>query len=328
MIRHKGRSILRAAGDWIYWRGRGLLSKLQYLLPDRLHTELRFYNVFGYRPNLKSPKTLNEKIQWLKLYDRRPINRICADKVAVRKHVAETLGEQYLLRQYAVLSKAEELTPETLPPAPFVIKGNLDSGSTVIVRDKETADWPAIQDALRRSLRRNHYWKEREWQYGGSERRILVEEALIDDDGSSPPDYKFHCFNGVVKLIQIDQDRQTGHKRILYDRDWNCIEGEWKHPRGRPVERPPLLDEAMRLAERLASSFDYVRIDFYIFNGRLYFGEITFHPQAGLGEFRPASLDLAFGEQLVLTHLRKNPASAQRLTPPARGDGRISATGC
>lgn len=319
MSAYKARSIFISARDWIYWRCRGVFSQLRRLISDRDFIRWRFHKVFGRLPDLVSPKTLNEKIQWLKLNDRRPINRICADKISVRAHVAERVGEQYLIRQYAVLTKAEELRPETLPAAPFVIKGNLDSGSTVIVRDKQTADWPAIRDLMRRSLRRNHYWKEREWQYGAPKRRILVEEALLDDEGMPPPDYKFHCFNGVVKIIQVDQDRLTSHKRILYDRDWTCIEGEWKHPRGRPVERPPQLDEAMRLAERLASDFDYVRIDFYIFRNRIYFGEITLHPQAGLGEFKPASLDFAFGEQLVLTGLRRRRGDRDR-NPTASTD--------
>jgi len=305
------RSIFASGRDWLYWRARNLFLKLRHLQPDALYVKRRFKERFGYEPDLRSPKTLNEKIQWLKLYDRRPIHRVCADKLAVRGHVADRIGERYVVELLTVLSSADDLTPEKLPAAPFVIKGNLDSGSTVIVFDKAAVDWPAVRAQFRRSLRQNYYWREREWQYGGSKRRILIEKALVDEQGNPAVDFKLHCLNGKAAFVQVDQDRFAGHKRVLYDLDWNVIEGEWSHPMGRRIDRPAQLPELINLAERLACDFDYARIDFYLFEDRIYFGEITFHPQAGLGPFRPASLDLAFGERIVLTGLKPSTASAR-----------------
>ncbi len=310
--RNKNKSIFESGRDWIYWRTRNVLIKFRHLQPDGMYAKRRFKKMLGYELDLRSPKTLNEKIQWLKLYDRRPIHRICADKLAVRDHVAERIGEDYLIPLLRIFAKSDELVPERMPDPPFVLKGNLDQGSVVIVRDIGAADWPFIRARMKRVLRKNDYWKEREWQYGGSGRRIIVEKALLLPDGRPPPDFKLHCFNGKALIIQIDQDRYEGHKRVLYDRAWNIIEAEWSHPMGRPIDKPAQVSRLIDLAEQLAREFDYVRVDFYLFEDRIYFGEMTFHPQAGFAPFRPASFDLAFGEQLVLTPLKTAPKATAR----------------
>ncbi len=218
----------------------------------------------------------------------------------MRDYIKEKLGEAYLVPLLFHTQDPADIKPENLPDTPHIIKTNHNSGGgAFIVRDKSHVDFEAVRKSLRTQLKRNYYHRWKEWQYKNIEPRIVVEKLLLE--GSDVPnDYKFHCFNGKVAFIQVDLDRFTGHKRNLYDPDWTFIDCAWKYENGPDIPAPPKFDEMKALAETVAQDFRLVRVDFYNIEGDIYFGELTFHPEAGVGPFSPPEWDRRFGEQLTL----------------------------
>jgi len=259
-----------------------------------------FKEKMGYPLNLENPKTLNEKIQWLKLYDRTNLHTFCADKYKVRQYISTKIGIQYLIPLYFVSDSVEDITYENLPNKPFVIKTNHDSGSVVLVKDKHTIDIPSIQNYLSTSMKKNYYYVWREWQYKNIKPKILIEALLLDEEGKIPKDFKLHCFNGICRFIAVSSKLDQELRINLYDTHWNPIECEWAGKRGLPVQQPSNLNEMVRVAEILANPFKYVRVDLYSYNKKIYIGELTFHPTAGFGKFQPESCDLHFGKMLDL----------------------------
>jgi len=269
-----------------------------------------FRRHLGYFPNLRNPKTLNEKIQWLMLHCRPPLHTQCADKHAVRHYVTEKIGAEYLVPLLYTTENPADITQERLPDAPFIVKTTHGSGGNTIVRDKSTIDWKTLRKQLGKSLRRNFYYLWREWQYKHIKPRIVVEQLLLDEDGNIPADYRVHCFNGQPKIIQVDLDRFIDPKRDFYDTQWQrqpftwCY---WKHgkpnwPNGRDIPAPPQLKQMLNIAEVLSSPFLYARVDLYEVSGRLFVGEITFTPSVGIAIFTPFEWDRKLGDMLTLPH--------------------------
>ena len=275
---------------------------IDYLYPneDFLFATSNYKLQFEEDLNLEMPRTFNEKIQWLKLNDRTQLHVKCADKIAVRDYVKEKIGEHYLIPLIFSTKKATKITPKILPDYPVIIKANHDSGSYIIVREKNKLNWKEIRLMFKKALEFNYYFNLREWQYKNISPQILIEKLLIKKDGSIPEDYKFHCFNGKVKYIQVDLDRETKHTRNMYNINWTLLDLEFHYPKGTYSPPPVCLEKMISLAEKLAISFYYVRIDFYQINNDIFFGEITFHPEGGFGKFNPKKWDLIFGEQLKL----------------------------
>lgn len=272
---------------------------LKYM-PDELHIKLKFKKHLGYKLDLKNPKTLNEKINWLKLYDRTELHTKAADKYAVREYIEKKIGSQYLVPLLFHTKKPKEIIPNNLPDIPFIIKANHNSSGGIIVKDKTKVNWKKIRIQLKKLLRENYFYSSREWQYKNIEPRIVVEKLLTDKSNNIPDDYKFHCFNGKVEFIQLDLERHIDHKRNLYDSEWKFIPCEWKYKNGKQLEKPESFEKMRELAEIIAKDFIYVRVDFYSLNDVIYFGELTFHSESGLGQFNPDSYDALFGSKLSL----------------------------
>ena len=274
---------------------------------DRSVVARKFAETFGYPLDWKNPRTLNEKLNWMKLYVRDPLQKIAADKFAVRAHVAAKVGEQFLIPLIRKCDRAEEIRFAELPAA-FVLKTNHGSGQNWIVRDKAREDERKVVRQFREWLATNHYAASREWPYKGMPPAIVVEELLLDENGRVPSDFKFHCFGGKVAAIQVDLDRETAHRRNFYDLEWNLqpfIWTEWEvdkpsWPNGRAVERPAALAEMVRVAETLAADFPYARIDLFYCGGKVYFGEITFYHGGAFERFDPPEFDRFFGDKLAL----------------------------
>ncbi|MFY0626324.1 MAG: hypothetical protein JXR07_08525 [Reichenbachiella sp.] len=278
-----------------------LRDTLRYRLPsDELFIKRRFKKVFNRSLNLDDPQTLSEKLQWLKLYDRTEFHTLCADKYAVRKYVEETIGSKYLIPLVYHSKNPDHIVDENMPDFPFVIKVNHDSSGVIIVKDKSLLDYKSTRETLKKWLKSNYYLRKKEWQYKNIPPRIIVEKLLLEKNGAIPNDYKFHVFNNKVKIIQVDQDRHINHKRVLYDESWNEYDFEWGFPKGSEEKKPTLLEEAISLAEKLSGVFCYARVDFYIVNNKLYFGEITFHPGSGFELFSPENHDYLWGSELVI----------------------------
>lgn len=298
-----GKYVIQACIDvnMYYWR---------YLCSDKKVIKHRFKKSFGYPIDLNNPQTLNEKINWLKLNNRTPLHTLCADKYRVREFISETIGDEYLIPLLMMSENPEDIRPENLPPPPFVIKTNHDSGGVVIVKDKKEIDWPLLRKDLKKRIGTNYYLKSKEWQYKNIVPCIIVEKFISDETGSTPFDYKLHSLNGVVKMIQVDMGRGTDyHYRNWYDPQWNRAPYRWSskkgfdkftHPSDTDAEKPANLEKMIELTEIISKKFIYSRIDWYSINGRLYFGEITFHHDSGLRPIEPKEWDLKLGKLLKL----------------------------
>ena len=272
-------------------------------IPDDVYLKKDFKQNFGFELNLDDPKTLNEKIYWLKINDRTNLHTTCADKYAVRDYVRKQIGEKYLIPLLYHTTDPKNINEENLPDKPFIIKTNHDSGNVTIVMDKKDINWKRVQKKQALSLKNNYYYAGREWQYNNIKPRILVEKLLLDEDNKIPNDYKLHCFNGKLVFTQVDLGRFEDHRRNLYDENWNLINCEWgRFPNGVATEKPKNMNKMQELAEKLATPFDYVRVDFYSIDDNIYFGELTFHPGSGAEHFSPNEWDRKFGNMLSLTY--------------------------
>jgi hypothetical protein len=254
----------------------------------------RFKQTQGYYPNILFPKTFNEKLQRRKLFDRRPLLTLMADKYAVRNYVRERLPVDFP-RLYCVTDNPSDISLKSLPNK-FVIKPTHASGWVRIVKDKSLISEGELRDECTKWLARSYYDVSKEWVYKNIPRRLLVEELLEDGTGDVPRDYKFFVFAGKVQLIQVDIDRFRGHRRNLYDRHWNRLDVRFVYDTyGGALPRPNSLAEMIEYAEMLGDGLEFVRVDFYNLGSRVLFGELTITPENGFGKFIPESFDLYLG---------------------------------
>lgn len=281
-------------------------NKLQNrVLPDKLYLSLLYRTKLGKKLDWQNPKTFNEKLQWLKVYDRRPEYTIYVDKFAVRDYVAKVIGEEYLIPLIGVWDSIEEIDFAKLPDC-FVLKCNHDSGRVCICKDKSTFDITFAKNKLKRSLEKDYYIKGREWPYKNVQRKIIAERYMIDDSTSDGglKDYKFMCFNGRVEcsLVCTDRFNDSGLRITWFDRNWNVLPFERpKHPSIKEgLPKPKCYDEMICLAEKLSKNIPFVRVDFYEIKGKVYFGELTFYPGSGFEEFTPRSADEWLGSFIEL----------------------------
>lgn len=272
------------------------------LIPDRMFLKYQFHYVFGYHLDLNNPRTYNEKLQWLKLYDHNPLYTTLVDKFAVKKWVAEKIGKEYVIPTIAVYETADQIDIAKLPDR-FVLKCTHDSGSFAICRDKESFDVESAKRMLDLGLKNDFYKKHREWPYKNVPRRIIAEQFLEDNRSSELRDYKFFCMDGKCKSVLIVTNK-TGSGKTYYDYfdfDFNHLDFTRGHPNSPfKVSKPELFEEMKALSEELSEGITNVRCDFYEANGRIYFGEMTFFPASGIIPFRPDKFDLEWGGWIKL----------------------------
>lgn len=275
----------------------GLLN----FIPDKTYLKAVFKAETGYALNLHHPKTYNEKLQWIKLYDRKPEYVIYADKYRVRKYIAKTIGAQYLIPLIGMYKRAEEIPWEDLPNR-FVLKCNHASGTNIICKDKAALDIASAEKKLNAWLRKNAFCGAREWCYKDIDPCIICEEFIETQDGNTPDDYKFMCFNGVPRLIQVHHDRYGDHTLDYYTPEWKRADLQRidANTSAKVVEKPEKLDEMLSIAERLSKDMYYARIDLYYVNGNIYFGEITMYPTGGFSTFTRYEDDLLLGSYIKL----------------------------
>lgn len=271
---------------------------------DKRAVEKRYLAVFGRTPDLAQPRTLTEKLNWRKLYDRNPLLQIAADRVAVRDYVAARVGPEHLIPALGVFKRPEEIPWRELSP-PYVVKTTHGSGMNIFVTDPAQVDVVEACRKLRGWLDINYYYGHKEWCYKNVPRRIIIERLLGSRD-EPPEDFKFFCFNGVPRVIQVDQGRFNNHTRTLYDPSWRVLPFECDYPPGPVVPAPSGLAKLLRVASELSRDFDFVRVDLYYVEGRVYFGELTNHPAAGLARYRPPEWDQWLGAFWVLPEVRRH----------------------
>lgn len=275
------------------------------LIPDEPYLKLMYRLKMGKPLDLKNPKTFNEKLQWLKLHDRNPEYIKMVDKYSAKEYVKGIIGEEHIIPTLGVYDSFDGIDFSNLP-SKFVLKCTHDSGGIVICKDKELLNLADAREILKKCLRQNYYNYSREWPYKNVSRRIIAESFISESDGSIPKDYKVFCFNGKPQLIQVDLNRFDNHRKKLFSPEWQEFNFDFNYPTDRSIvlEKPAMLDEMLRLAEKLSDGFPFLRTDFYIIDNKIYFGELTFFPASGFGRFSPMEWDYRFGDLLHLDELR------------------------
>lgn len=275
----------------------GLLN----FLPDKVYLKAVFKAETGYVLNLNHPQTYNEKLQWIKLYDRKPEYVIYADKYRVRDYIAETIGEKYLVPLIGMYKRAEDIPWKELPNR-FVIKCNHASGQNIICKNKADLDIKSVEKQINIWLKRNAFWGGREWCYKDIKPCIICEEFIETRDGNTPDDYKFMCFNGVPRLIQVHHDRYGEHTLDYYTPDWQRAKMKRAdaNTSSSLIPMPLNLGEMLEIATILSNDMYYARIDLYNVEGKIYFGEITMYPTSGFSAFEDYKDDLLLGSYLRL----------------------------
>ena len=273
-------------------------------MPDEEYLKKLFYASMGKTLNLDNPQTFNEKLQWLKLYNRRPEYTTMVDKYEVRKYIAQKLGTEYLIPLLGVWDTPEEIDFNKLPDK-FVLKCNHNSGlGMYICKDKSKMDVRKVKKELWKGLKQDYYLTGREWPYKNVKRKIIAEKYMEDDAVHELRDYKFFCFGGQVKCFKIDYDRFVDHHANYFDKEGKLLEfGEAICPPvyDRKIDLPKSLSKMVEFAEKLTKEMPFLRVDFYDVNGKVYFGELTFFPASGLGRFIPEEWDLKMGEWIPLS---------------------------
>lgn len=259
-------------------------------------------NRFPKRLKIKHPITFNEKIIWNKLNNRFKGGELLADKYEVRKFVANTIGEEYLIPLIGIYSKVDEIDFSTLPEK-FVVKATQGSGLNLIVKDKSKLDIESTKKLLNEWLKIDYSIFGREWQYDIKTNKIIIEAFISDDSKGELKDYKYFCFNGTPKYIQLDLDRFLGHKRNFYDLNWNIQPFTIMHSLSDElIEKPGNLDKmnalASKISEVLKDKMNFCRVDFYNIDGQILFGEITFHPAGGCEPFSEYKYDIELGQMI------------------------------
>ena len=277
-----------------------------------------FKERMGYSLDLENPKTFNEKLQWLKLHDHNPLYTTMVDKYAVKKYVSDKIGEQYIIPTFGVWEHFDEIDFDKLPNQ-FVLKCTHDSGSVVVVSDKSKLDKAAAKYKLENGLRYNYYYTCYEWPYKNVPPRIIAEKFMVDEKQSESgmdnmTDYKFMCFNGIVRCVFTCTDRRSddGLKVTFFDNDWKQLPFERHYPAAAAgsIKRPNQFGLMKQLAEKLSENIPFVRVDFYEINNQVYFGELTFYPGAGMEEFSPEKYDYILGEWIKLPNVPRGGTSS------------------
>lgn len=279
-----------------YLKLKGIISNTIY--DDISHYNRKYKKTHGKYPDLKNPTTYSEKLIWSMIHHRDQRYVTCVDKYEVRDYVKERIGKKYLINVLGIYESFNEIDFDSLPKK-FVLKATHGSGWNIIITDKSTINISYLKNMLNYWLNSNYYYINREWPYKYVQKRIVCEEFIGTKNNVAPEDYKFFCFNGEPRLIQLDIGRFSKHYRNVYDTQWNRIEGvEIAHPQDYSViyPKPDNLEEMLQIARKLSAGFKHVRVDLYNVEGRIFFGELTFFHGAGTDEyFRPYSFHLEIG---------------------------------
>lgn len=276
------------------------------LFNDKTYLKIRYFATFKKILNLQTPQTFNEKLQWLKLNDRKDIYTKMVDKYEAKSYVSKIIGNKYIIPTLGIYNNFDEIDFNKLPNQ-FVIKCTHDSGGLVIVTDKSKLDIKKAKKKINKSLKRNYYYLGMEWPYKNVKPRIIVEKYMKDNKDTSMRDYKFFCFNGNPYCILLCNDRNTELKETFFDLNWKIL--PFKRPNhsiDTNIEKPHNLDKMIEFSKKLSLNIPFLRVDFYEINGNLYFGELTFYPAGGFSKFEPEEWDLKLGNLIDLNLVSKN----------------------
>ncbi len=283
----------------------GLINrKFGRLIPDKLYIAIKYRCYLGRWPNLKHPKYLSEKLQWMKLYDHDSLYPIAVDKYAVREYVGKKIGNEYLVPLLGTWDSPEDINWDNLPDQ-FVLKCTHGSHTNIICTQKSELDVTAAITQLHTWMKDDStFYYGREWPYSQVKPKIICEKFIESDDPGGVRDYKFMCFDGIADNVMVCSDRQINAVRFdHFDKDWNLLRYQYvdrEKPEGYTLDKPKDIDKMFKIAEQLAQDFKFVRVDLYNENDQIYFGELTFFPQSGYDTDYTPETDKYLGTKLIL----------------------------
>lgn len=286
-----------------------LLNKSARLfVSDKLFLKIKFRLRVG-GGNLDDPQTFNEKLQWLKIHHRKPEYTRMVDKYEAKKYVAEIIGEEHIIPTLGVWDYVEDIDFDKLPDQ-FVLKCTHDSGGLVICKDKSKLNISQVSEKLKKALKVNYYYQNREWPYKNVKPRIIAEQYMEDESGYELKDYKWFCFDGEPKALFIATDRGKEDEETkfdFFDTEFNHLPFTNGHPNAsRPIAKPKGFEQMKSLAAILSKGHPHLRVDFYDINGHIYFGELTFYHWSGMMPFEPKEWDYIFGSWIDLSKCQTN----------------------
>lgn len=286
---------------WLLFMSLGHRELLNWM-DDKTYLKLAFKASMGKKLDLQNPQTFSEKLQWLKLYNRKPEYTAWVDKYEAKSLAAAAIGEKYIIPTIGVWNHFDEIDFNLLPNQ-FVLKCTHDSGGLIICKDKNKLDCAATRKKIEKCLKHSFYWGLREWPYKDVKPRIIAEPYLEDERTKELRDYKFFCFDGKVRALFIATERGSSEetKFDFFDENFAHLPLKNGHPNAKvPPEKPVCFEEMKALAEKLSKGIPEVRVDLYEVNRKVYFGEMTFFHWSGLMPYEPESWDYKFGEWIVL----------------------------
>lgn len=277
-----------------------LLKNMTHFIPDRLYIQLKYFYRFHLWPDLNKPKTFNEKLQWLKLYDRKPVYTTMVDKYEAKKFIAEIIGDEYIVPTLGVWNSFDDIDFTKLPES-FVLKCTHNSGGLVFVRAKSMFDKKDAKKKLEKSLKQNYYWNGREWPYKNVKPRIIAEKYLVNETNKdlSLIEYKFFCFYGKPKFLMVSTGNAHSAERTndFYDMNFNHIPVRATFPNSLiRIMKPKQFAQMIEIAEKLSKGLIHLRVDTYVIDNKLYVGELTFYHAGGMCMFKPQKYNALFGE--------------------------------
>lgn len=273
-------------------------------VPDKIYLNIKYLRNFGRLINFNNPQTFSEKLQWLKLYNRLPIQTIMVDKYLVKDYVAKSIGEDHVVKTLGVWSNFDDFDLDKLPNQ-FVLKSNHNCGGIIICTDKSQFDKKLAQKFFKQNLKANYYYDHREWPYKHVRPLLFAEEFIVDESGYELKDYKFFCFDGEPKILKVDFGRFSEHHANYYDMEWNLLPfGEVDYPpeADHKISKPNNFKEMVEIVKILSKGHPFLRVDLYHTADKIYFGEMTFFPAGGFGKFNDMKWDYTLGSWINLPH--------------------------
>ena len=279
------------------------------MLSDKTYLKIMYFYHMKKRLNFENVTTFNEKLQWLKLHDRKEIYTTMVDKYEVKKYVADLIGGEYVVPTYGIYESYNEIDFDVLPNQ-FVLKVTHYGGSrgVFIIKDKNTINYSNIENEIEKLLKENLYNYSREWPYKNVKPRIIIEKYMKNEDEEELKDYKLFCFNGKPKIILVCSERSSSSNmcETWFDEDWNLMDIiEGNHRVDKNIKPPQSFKKMKYLASQLSKNIPFVRIDFYEVNSKIYFGEMTFFPASGFEKFEPKEWDKKLGEMIDLEKIKE-----------------------
>lgn len=276
----------------------------RFFLTDKCFLKILYRLYMGRRLNLEKPTTMNEKLQWLKLYNRKPVYRTMVDKVLCKEYIGNLIGDEYIIPTLGMWENVDDIDFDSLPNR-FVLKTNHSGGNTgvIICKDKNSLDIELTKKRLKQSLKTDIYQSYGEWPYKGMKKCVFA-EALIGNEGEELVDYKFYCFDGYVDAVLVCMDRQIGSPKFyFFDKEWKLKRynklGKMA-PEGFTIPRPNNMDKMFEIAAQISKDIPHLRVDLYNVDGKIYFGESTFFTASGFDANRLPEADLYFGSLIKL----------------------------